>query len=60
MYNLDTDRSVGTINKRNTGKYKGSPGAPILNLGKKFVSQVDTIEVNSDNDDIVGVVSGVS
>ena len=60
MYNLDADRSVGTINKRNNGKYKGSPGAPVLNLGKKFASQVDMIEINFDNGDIVSGVSGVS
>ena len=65
LYDLDGDRSVKTIHKKNDHRYAGDSGAPVINLNDKFKDsnqegKDDVVEIDDDEESLLSNVSGQS
>jgi hypothetical protein len=59
VYNLDDDHTFKTLNER-PGKYKGTPGAATINLGKEKGPGVIDVDADEDNMSRVSAMTGMS
>ena len=59
VYNLNDDHTYNMLNER-PGKYKGTPGAATVNLGREKEPGVIDVDVDEDNMSRASAMTGVS